>query len=160
MTDFDPSTIKQDDLHRLRDAAEAAWGDDTRHPNWEGHPEPSAGQCYVTSRWLQDKLGGGHIGIKGGHYVWVSPDKRYVIDLAGDQFAYSPHDLKYNGIKLDEEDPGWEPTEDQKRWRPGPIMFKKADHPLYKGLRVKTFKTENPRVKLFKERANEAYDRS
>jgi hypothetical protein len=160
MTDFDPSSITQDQLHGLRDAAEQAWGDDTRHPDYAGHPQPSAGQCYVTSRWLTGKLGG-TVGVKSGHYFWVSPDKKYVIDLTGDQFAYSPSDLKYNGIKLDADDEeGWEPTEDQKKHRPGPILFKKSDHPLYKGYRVKSFKTENPRVKLFRQRADEAYDGS
>ncbi len=159
MSEFDPSSIDQQQLHALRNAAEKAWGDDTRHPNYQGHPQPSVGQCYVTSRWMTSKLGG-HVGVKGGHYFWVSPDKKYVIDLTGDQFAYEPEDPKYHGIRLDEDDPGWEPTEDQKKHRPGPIMYKKSDHPLYKGFRVKEFKTENPRVKAFKERADEAYDRS
>lgn len=154
---FDPSEISQDQLHSLRTAAEQAWGDDTRHPNFDGHPQPSAGQCYVTARWLTTKFGGS-VGVKGGHYFWVSPDKQYVIDLTGDQFAYAPSDLRFNGIKLDEEDPGWEPTEDQKRWRPGPILFKSAQHPLFKGFRVKNPATENPRVRLFRERADQAYD--
>ncbi len=159
MPEFDPSSITQDQLHGLRDAAEQAWGDDTRHPDFAGHPQPSAGQCYVTSRWMTSKLGG-HVGVKSGHYFWVSPDKKYIIDLTGDQFAYGPADLKYHGIRLDEDDSGWEPTEDQKQHRPGPILFKKSDHPLYKGYRVKSFKTENPRVKLFRQRADEAYDGS
>jgi hypothetical protein len=155
--DWSPEDITQDDLHRYRQAAEAAWGDDTRHPNYAGHPQPSAGQCYVTSRWLTTKLGG-HVGVKSGHYFWVSPDKTHVIDLTGDQFAYPPNDLRFLGLKLDEEDPGWIPTEDQKQWRPGPVLYKRADHPLFKGFRVKSFKTENPRVKEFARRANEAYE--
>lgn len=155
MADFDPDSITQAQLHDMRTAAEQAWGDDTRHPNYVGHPQPSAGQCYVTSRWMADKLGG-HVGTKSGHYFWVSPDKSHVIDLTGDQFGYPPHNMEALGVKLDEEDPGWEPTEDQKTWRPGPILYKRADHPLFKGFRVKTFKTENPRVSLFKERANRA----
>src|ERR1035438_7353448 len=88
--DFDPDTITQEKLHELRTAAEHAWSDETRHPDSQGHPQPSAGQCYVTSRWLQGKLGGGHIGVKQGHYFWVSPDKNYIIDLTGDQDAYGP----------------------------------------------------------------------
>lgn len=159
MTDFDPADITQEELHRLRSAAEQGWGDDTRHPSFIGHPDPSAGQCYVTSRWLTTKLGG-HVGSKDGHYFWVSPDKSHVVDLTGDQFSYKPQDLSYRGVKLDEEDEGWEPTEDQKKWRPGPILFKRSDHPLFKGLRVKSFATESPRVKAFAERANEAYDNS
>lgn len=156
-TEFDPNSITQQQLHHYRNAAETAWGDDTRHPDYAGHPQQSAGQCYVTSRWLATKLGG-HVAVKGGHYVWLSPDKQYVVDLAGDQFAYPPEDVSRRGLRLDGEDDGWQPTEDHQKWRPGPILYKRADHPLYKGLRVKTPKTENPRVKLFIERANAALD--
>jgi hypothetical protein len=156
MSEFDPHSITQDQLHELRSAAESAWSDDTRHPDYQGHPQPSAGQCYVTSRWLTKKLGG-TVGVKNGHYFWVSPDKQYVIDLTGDQFAYSPHDMRYHGVKLDQDDTGWTPTEDQTKFGPGPIVYNRADHPLYKGFRVKTFKTENPRVKTFAERADAAY---
>ena len=123
----------------------------------QGHPLPSAGQCYVTSRWLTSKLGG-TVGVKAGHYFWVSPDRKYVIDLTGDQFHYTPEDLRYRGLRLDDEDEGWEPTLDQTQWRPGPVLYKSADHPLFKGFRVKEFKTEAPRVKLFAQRADEAYN--
>jgi hypothetical protein len=157
VSDFDPDQITQDQLHRYRDAAEAAWGDDTRHPSYVGHPLAAAGQCYVTSRWLADKLGG-HVAVKGGHYFMLTPDKQYVVDLTGDQFAYPPEDLTKHGIRLDEDDDGWKPTDDQTKWTPGPILYKPASHPLYKGGRIKTPKTENPRVKLFKQRANEALD--
>lgn len=153
--DWNPDSVTQDQLHAYRQAAEAAWGDDTRHESLFGAPEPSAGQCYVTSRWLTTKLGG-QVGSKDGHYFWVSPDRSHVIDLTGDQFAYKPADLRFNGVKLDEEDEPWEYDEEQKTHRPGPIMFKRADHPLYKGFRTKTFKTENPRVRLFADRADQA----
>jgi hypothetical protein len=153
--DFDPDTITQDQLHELRAAAEQAWSDSTRHPDYAGHAQPSAGQCYVTSRWLADKLGG-HVGVKSGHYFWVSDDKKYAIDLTGDQFAYPPSDISKMGVKLDEEDSGWQPTEEQQAWRPGPILYKSTSHPLFKGFRIKQFKTENPRVKLFKKLADEA----
>jgi hypothetical protein len=159
MDEFDPHSISQDQLHELRNAAESAWGDDTRHPDYEGHPQPSAGQCYVTSRWLTKKLGG-QVGVKNGHYFWVSPDRKYVIDLTGDQFSYSPEDLRYRGAKLDADDEGWTPTEDQTQYRPGPILYKLATHPLFHGFRIKTFKTENPRVKRFQERADQAYGNS
>lgn len=159
MSEFNPSDITQDDLHRFRTAAEQAWADDTRHENFIGHPQPSAGQCYVTSRWLTTKLGG-HVGVKGGHYVWISPDKKYAVDLTGDQFAYPPEDLRNRGIRLSEDDSGWEPTEDHGKWRPGPILYKSMDHPLFKGMRIKEFKTENPRVKRFQQRADEAYERA
>jgi tRNA nucleotidyltransferase (CCA-adding enzyme) len=154
---FDPDSISQEKLHEYRRAAEAAWGDDTRHESYIGHPQPSAGQCYVTSRWLTTHLGG-HVGSKAGHYFWVSPDRSHVIDLTGDQFAYKPADLRFNGIALDEEDEPWEFSPEQMTHRPGPVMFKRADHPLYKGLRVKDYKTENPRVQTFAERANAALE--
>jgi tRNA nucleotidyltransferase (CCA-adding enzyme) len=154
---FDPESISQEQLHEYRRAAEAAWGDDTRHESYVGHPQPSAGQCYVTSRWLTTKLGG-HVGSKAGHYVWLSPDRSHVIDLTGDQFAYGPADLRFNGIKLDEEDEPWEFDAEQQRHRPGPVMFKRADHPLYKGVRVKDFKTESPRVQAFADRADAALE--
>lgn len=152
-----PDDVTQEDLHRYRAAAEQAWGDDTRHPSFRGSPQPSAGQCYVTSRWLTTHLGG-QVGTKAGHYFWVSPDRSHVIDLTGDQFAYKPADLKWIGMKLDEEDPGWEPTEDQKAHRPGPVLYKRADHPIFKGFRIKEFKTEAPRVRTFIDRADQALD--
>jgi hypothetical protein len=155
--DFHPDSITQDDLHRYRTAAEQAWGDDTRHENYIGHPDPSAGQCYVTSRWLTTHIGG-HVAVKSGHYVWMSPDKSHVIDLTGDQFSIPPEDPRWEGLKLDAEDEGWHHTPDQKVYRPGPILYKRADHPLYRGSRVKTFATENKRVKLFRERADAALE--
>ena len=155
MSEFDPASISQDELHRLRAAAEAAWGDDTRSPSYEGHPLPAMGQCHVTASWLVKKLGG-HVGFKAGHYFWVSPDKQYVIDLTGDQFVYTPHDLKWHGIKLDEDDSGWEPTEDHKKWRSGPVMFKHANHPLFRDFRVKSPR-KDARTKVFQQRADQAY---
>lgn len=152
--DWTPDQVSQDYLHDLRNAAEQAWGDDTRHEAYTGHPQPSAGQCYVTSRWLASKLGG-HVGVKSGHYFWVSPDKSHVIDLTGDQFAYPPADISRYGIKLDEDDSGWEPTEDHTRWRPGPVLYKRADHPLYRGFRIKSAENDDPRVGLFAQRADQ-----
>lgn len=157
MQDFHPDDLTQQQLQHMRAAAEAAWADDTRHPDYMGHPQPSAGQCYVTSRWIQSKLGG-HVGLKGGHYFWVSPDKNYVADLTGDQYSYPPADLSRMGLRLDSEDPGWEPTEDHKKWTPGPVLYKPATHPLYKGLRIKSFKTVSPRVQLFMDRADHYLD--
>lgn len=152
-----PDDVTQDDLHRFRAAAESAWGDDTRHENFIGHPNPAAGQCYVTSRWLTEHLGG-HVASKKGHFVWMSPDNSHVIDLTGDQFAYPPEDPRLAGMKLDSEDEGWYPTEDQLKWRPGPIMYKRADHPLFQGMRRKTYKTKNQRVQTFIDRANAALE--
>lgn len=154
---FDPHSITQKQLHDLRTAAEAAWSDDTRHPDYAGHPHPSIGQCYVTSRWLTTKLGG-HVGQKKGHFFWVSPDKQYVIDLSGDSFSHEPEDMRYHGAKLDEDDEGWIPTDEQKTWRAGPVLYKLATHPLYKGFRVREYTDTNPRVKTFCKRADEAYN--
>jgi hypothetical protein len=84
---FDPNSISQGELHALKDAAEKAWGDDTRHPDFSGDDDESRGQCYVTSYWLSRHFGG-YIGDDDGHYVWVSPDKKYVIDLTGDKHRY------------------------------------------------------------------------
>lgn len=153
---FDPHSISQDELHKLRKAAEAAWGDDTRHMNYAEHPQPAAGQCYVTSRWLVDKLGG-YVGLKNGHFFWVSPDKQYVIDLTGDQYGHAPEDMRFHGMKLDDEDEGWIPAEHQRQWRPGPILYKLATHPIYKDFRIKSVEKENERTKLFIKRANAEY---
>src|SRR5687768_13831114 len=100
---WSPEHISQDELHHLRAAAESAWGDDTRNEKYVGNPQPSAGQCYVTSHWLTSKLGG-YVGMKDGHYFWVSPDKTHIVDLTGDQFAYSPADMRWHGMKADEDD--------------------------------------------------------
>jgi hypothetical protein len=153
--DWNPESLTQDKLHAYRAAAETAWGDDTRHESYIGHPQPSAGQCYVTSRWLTTKLGG-HVGSKDGHYVWVSPDKQYVVDLTGDQFAYAPHHPAAEGLQLDPEDEPWEYPPEHKMHRPGPVMFKRITHPLYKGTRVKSFKGEPKRLQTFIQRANQA----
>jgi tRNA nucleotidyltransferase (CCA-adding enzyme) len=155
--DWNPESLTQEKLNTYRAAAEQAWGDDTRHERYIGHPQPSAGQCYVTSRWLTTKLGGS-VGSKDGHYVWVSPDKQYVVDLTGDQFAYEPNHPVVEGLQLDAEDEPWEFPPDHKAHRPGPVMFKRITHPLYKGTRVKSFKGEPPRLKTFIQRANHALD--
>jgi hypothetical protein len=152
-----PDDLTQDDLLRYRAAAEAAWGDDTRHESKIGHPNPAAGQCYVTSRWLTTHLGG-HVGVDKGHYVWISPDKSHAVDLTGDQFSYPPESLDGIGLKLDAEDEGWYPTPEQKTWRPGPIIYKRKNHPYFDRFRVKTFKTEAPRVQRFIEKADAALE--
>src|ERR1017187_3827764 len=152
---FDPHGISQDKLQHFRNAAEQAWADDTRHPDFQGHPCPSAGQCYVTSHWLQQKLGG-HVGLKSGHYFWASPDKRYVIDLTGDQYASAP--TKATGNPVDGDDEPYEPPKDHHDYRPGPVVYTRADHPLYQGFRVKDDPNENPRATLFGKRADLALE--
>jgi tRNA nucleotidyltransferase (CCA-adding enzyme) len=153
---FDPNTLSQPRLQQLRAQAESAWHDDTRHESHQGHPLKSAGQCYVTSRWLQHKLGG-YVGRKAGHYFWVSPDLNYGLDLTGDQFAYSPHDLSRQGIKIDENHDGLKFEEEHGKWRPGPILYKSVDHPLFSGYELVDNDDYDPdtvqRVQRFYDRA-------
>lgn len=149
---FNPDSITQDKLHDLRRAAEHAWSDETRHEDSKGHPQPSAGQCYVTSAWLAEKIGG-YVGVKGGHFFTVSPDKNYVIDLTGDQDASEP--IKSDGRPIDDEDEAFTPEPEQLRHRPGPIIYTRATNPLYKDFRIPGPKNE-PRAHLFAERANAA----
>lgn len=85
--------LQQGEIHALREAAERAWDDDTRDEFYAGHPDPSLGQCYNTSRWLQDRMGGA-VGTKEGHYFWVSPDRKHALDLTADQFGGSPMTYK------------------------------------------------------------------
>jgi hypothetical protein len=153
MMGFDPDTITQAKLHELRRAAEHAWSDETRHEDSRGHPQPSAGQCYVTSRWLQSKLGG-YIGVKQGHYFWVSHDRKYIIDLTGDQNASGP--VRWAAQMQDGEDEPFEFESEQMRHRPGPIIYTQATNPLYKGFRMKDYPNPHPRSELFAERANAA----
>lgn len=149
---FDPDTITPDKLSEWRKAAEHAWSDETRHEDSRGHPQPSAGQCFVTSAWVANKIGG-HVGVKNGHFFAVTPDKHYVIDLTGDQDASEP--VKVNTEPLDDEDEPFEPEPEQLRHRPGPVIYTRATNPLYKDFRIPGPKDE-PRVHLFAERANAA----
>ncbi len=152
MNEFDPESLTQERLHDLRHAAEAAWGEDTRHESHRGHPLLAAGQCYVTSRWLQS-LYGGHVGRNGGHFFWVSPGDSHVVDLAGDNHAYGPADPAHEGIPQDEEDEPWVDKDHHKQHRPGPVLYKHANHPLFKGYQLVPNK-DNPRVEAFKRRAD------
>ncbi len=85
---WNPKIIEQGELHGLRLAAERAWGADTKQSAYRNH-------CYNTSRWLQTRLGG-QVGMKDGHFVWLSPDSKYAIDLTGDTsggiMLYKPTD--------------------------------------------------------------------
>lgn len=154
MATFDPDSITQEKLHEWRRAAEHAWSDETRHEDSKGHPQPSAGQCYVTSRWIASKIGG-YVGEKDGHYFAVSPDKNYIVDLTGDQNAFDP--VKWAGQMQDDEDEPWEPEAEQMRHRPGPIIYTSAKNPLYQGFRIKEY-PNHPRAELFAERANAALE--
>lgn len=151
---WDPATISPEQLQEYRSAAELAWGDDTRHEAYAGHPQPSAGQCWVTSRWLANKLGG-RVARSAGHYVWLSPDSSHVVDLTGDQLAYKPEDLSHEGIKLDEDDTGLHYAPHQLTYRPGPAVYVAADHPLYPDLEPVEAES-NERSRRFEERADQA----
>lgn len=162
---FNPDSITQDKLHELRRAAEHAWSDETRPEDSRGHPQPSAGHCFVTSRWLQSKLGGGHVGQKEGHFFWVSPDKNYVVDLTGDQDAYGP--TKWAPTLQDEDDEAYEFEPEQMRHRPGPIIYTRATNPLYRDFRISDPTDVEgvsgnldaaKRSQLFAERANAALE--
>jgi hypothetical protein len=152
---MNPNELTPDQINAFRKAAETAWGDDTRHERFIGHPQVSSGQCFVTAQWLTQHLGG-HVGTKSGHYFWVSPDKRHVIDLCGDWFAYPPMDPMEDGKLQDEDDEPWNADPHHKSWRPGPAMYKRADNPLWKGFRIIDPKPEHPRAQLFAQRANAA----
>lgn len=154
---FDPESITPSKLNDLRGAAEAAWGDDTRHENFIHDPQPSAGQCFVTSAWMKDKLGG-HVGEKNGHHFWVSPDKSHIVDLTGDLFPSEPLDDHEIGQPVDDEDEPWEAHPNQLRHQPGPVMYKRATHPIWKGFRVlpDDVDKDHERAKLFKKRADAA----
>lgn len=143
---------------KLRQAAEKAWGDDTRHAAYKGHPQPSAGQCYVTSRWLTHHLGG-HVGRKHGHYFWVSPDETHGLDLTGDLHAFRPEDPSLEGMKFDEEDSGLVYEDHHKKYRPGPAIHKTLDHPHFKGHEIVPANESDGafnRSTIFMQRANRA----
>jgi tRNA nucleotidyltransferase (CCA-adding enzyme) len=72
--------ITDGEIEALNQAAKRSWAADTKYPIAQV-TGPDSGQCYVTSMWLQKRLGG-HIGKKKGHYVWLSPEEDFVLDLA------------------------------------------------------------------------------
>ena len=73
-------SITEGEIQALYEAARRSWAEDTRYPIAH-HATADAGQCYVTSYWLRQRLGG-EIGRSGGHYVWLSPGGEYYLDLA------------------------------------------------------------------------------
>lgn len=99
--------ITDGELDALARAARMAWADDTcllRYSSGTAvprDPRSGAGQCYVTALWLVRRLGG-TIGKREGHFVWLSHDKLWYIDLTGDHtgrvayernadFSYQPY---------------------------------------------------------------------
>lgn len=148
--------LSQGEIHALRLAAEQAWDDDTRHPAYQGHPLPCAGQCYVTSRWLADRLGG-HVARKDGHYFHLSPEQTHALDLTGDLNHTPPADDRLSGLQVDEDDPGLELEPHHRTWRPGPPIYKTTDHPLFADAEIVP-STANDRAARFSARANRAFD--
>lgn len=83
-------SITEGEIDALYESARRAWAHDTRYP-LARQSTPDAGQCYVTACWLKGRLGG-HVGKKRGHYAWLSPDHKYVLDLASHSNQYSYED--------------------------------------------------------------------
>lgn len=104
--EWNPDLITPGEIDALKIAASQAWADDTRYPRWSNKNRSyGGGQCYVTSVWLTKRLGG-KIGKKAGHFVWLSPDKSYILDLTGNHSGhpvyakndgYVSYDLIENG---------------------------------------------------------------
>lgn len=86
--------ITDGEIDALRLVAAQAWSDDTEYPLIQKRGGIGEGQCYVTSVWLQSRLGG-FVGKRAGHFVWLSPDKSYTLDLTNNHtgsVAYEPND--------------------------------------------------------------------
>lgn len=155
---FDPDSITQDQLQELQRAAQLAWGEDTRHPSFQDHPDASQGQCLVTSRWLKKRLGQGFVGTKNGHFFWVSPDKRYTIDLTGDKYSKSPY---HPSIENQQDENGEQIRLDphHHQWMVGPSVYVRSDHPEYRDFRIVDDSQPHPRSDIFEKRAD-AYMRN
>jgi hypothetical protein len=74
-------SITEGEIDALYQAARFAWSDDSKYPLILSSSK-DAGQCYVTSCWLIDRLGG-KLGKREGYYAWLSPDEKFYIDLTG-----------------------------------------------------------------------------
>jgi tRNA nucleotidyltransferase (CCA-adding enzyme) len=74
-------SITDGEIDALQKAAQLAWTEETKYPRILASNRDS-GQCYVTARWLVDRLGG-KVGRKGGHYAWLSGDESFYLDLTG-----------------------------------------------------------------------------
>ena len=80
---WNSDAISAGEIDALRITASQAWADDTCYPRLLNKKAfVGGGQCYVTSVWLVERLGG-FVGKKAGHFAWLSPDKSYVLDLTG-----------------------------------------------------------------------------
>jgi len=147
--------LTQEQIHALRKAAEHAWGDDTRHRAYRGHPVPAVGQCYNTAKWLQSRLGG-NVARKDGCYFWT--DGEHALDLCGDRHILPPADPSIQGIRFSEEDPGLTLHDEHLRWRSGPMLYKRITHPYFKGHEIVSDEDPHARAKRFMLRADRALD--
>jgi len=92
-------------LHAYRQQVERAWSPATAHEGYEGKAGDPAGQCGVTSAWLQRRLLEDHgieaaycIGTRSnGHHVarhcWLETGRvvdPVIIDLTADQYGGGP----------------------------------------------------------------------
>lgn len=93
-------SITMGEINALYETARRAWSEDTRYPI-AAATSPDAGQCYVTSYWLKTRLGGS-VGKREGHYVWLSPDENYIIDLAPHEGShiYEDNQARYTPIEV------------------------------------------------------------
>lgn len=155
---FDPYSLDQDRILRLRAAAEASWGDDTRPEVHRGHRDPSVGQSYVTARWLRGILGG-HVGQKNGYHFWVSPDQKYALDLVGERHRQVPEDWSdFHGLPADPEDESGLDARHLNRHLPGHPVYKRTNHPLFKNFKISDQTLAPLETKVFSDRANRAHE--
>lgn len=87
-------SITPGEINALRQAALRACGNDTTYPHRAGASRVDAGECYNMARWLTTRLGG-YVGVRRGHFAWVSADGSYALDLTGnhgDGYTYGPNE--------------------------------------------------------------------
>jgi hypothetical protein len=93
-------SITPGELDALHKAASLAWSEKTRYPLTLSS-NSDAGQCYVTACWLIDRLGG-KLGKREGHYVWLSANEAFYIDLTGDHSSspiYAENDGQFESTE-------------------------------------------------------------
>jgi len=89
-----PELITEGEIDALRLVAAQAWSDDTEYPLIQKRGGIGEGQCYITTVWLQSRLGG-FVGKSEGHFAWMSPDKSYILDLTNNHtgsYSYLPNE--------------------------------------------------------------------
>lgn len=91
-------------LTGYRAQVQAAWSPATAHPDFEGKAGDPAGQCGVTSAWLQRRLAEDHgvetvycVGYlatpsmwKSSNHCWLETADEVVVDLTADQYSGLP----------------------------------------------------------------------